>query len=186
MRTNDPRRKGKIVGCIIAGVIAQTAIILLFVLLVMRIRNPKVRLSSVSVENLKLDTSSTSPSFSMQLHAQVAVKNTNFGHFKFDKTTATISYRGADVGSMDIVKAKVRARSTKRMNVTTSVSSKKFSSVTQFRSDVDSGVLTLNGHAKLSGKVRLFEVFKKKKSAQMNCTMDVDTRAKVIKNLKCK
>ncbi|XP_030532995.1 late embryogenesis abundant protein At1g64065-like [Rhodamnia argentea] len=186
MRTNDPRRKGKIVACVIAAVIAQTAIILLFMLLVMRIRNPKVRLNTVSIENLKLNTSTTSPSFSMQLHAQVAVKNTNFGHFKFEKTTAMISYRGVDVGSADIVKAKVRALSTKRMNVTASVSSKKFSSVPQFRSDVNSGILTLNGHAKLSGKVRLFKVFKKKKSAGMNCTMDVDTKAKVIKNLKCK
>ncbi|XP_030448799.1 late embryogenesis abundant protein At1g64065-like [Syzygium oleosum] len=185
MATN-PRRRRKIVTYVIAGVIAQTAIILLFVLLVMRIRNPKVRLSSVTVENLKLNTSSTSPSFGMQLHAQVAIKNTNFGHFKFDNTTATISYRGAAVGSADIMKAKAKARSTKKMNLTMSVSSKNFSSVTQFRSDVNSGILTLNGHAKLSGKIVLFKVFKKKKSAEMNCTMDVDTKAKEIKNLKCK
>ncbi|KAK3447091.1 late embryogenesis abundant protein At1g64065 [Eucalyptus grandis] len=181
-----PRRKKKIVAYVIAGVIAQTAIILLFVLLVMRIRNPKVRLSSATVENLKLNTSSTSPSFGMQLRAEVAVKNTNFGHFKFDSTSATISYQGATVGSADIMKAKAKARSTKRMNVTASVGSKKFSSATQFRSDVNSGTLTLSGHAKLSGKVVLFKIFKKKKSAEMNCTMDVDTKAKVIKNLKCK
>ncbi|KAF8020360.1 hypothetical protein BT93_G0917 [Corymbia citriodora subsp. variegata] len=182
----DPRRKRKIAAYVIAGVIAQTAIILLFVLLIMRFRNPKVRLSSATVENLKLNTSSASPYLSMQLNAQVAVKNTNFGHFKFDSTTATFSYRGATVGSANIMKAKAKARSTKRMNVTASVSSKKFSSVRQFRRDVNSGTLTLNGYAKLSGKVVLFKFFKKKKSAEMNCTMDVDTKAKVIKNLQCK
>ncbi|KAB1204930.1 hypothetical protein CJ030_MR7G015236 [Morella rubra] len=180
------KRKMKCLAYIVAGVIAQTLIIVLFVLLVMRIRNPKVRLGSVTVEALSVNSSSSSPSFSMKLNAEVTVKNTNFGHFKFDSSTAKISYRGVDVGEGTIIKARAKARSTKKLNVTVSVSSSKVSTKSLLGSDIKSGVLQLNSHAKLSGKIHLFKIFKKKKSAEMNCTMEVNTTTKAIQNLTCK
>ncbi|KAK6275469.1 hypothetical protein POUND7_005178 [Theobroma cacao] len=185
-RTTSRRKRNiKCLAYIVAGVIAQTIIILLFVMLVMRIRNPKVRLGGVTVENLNLNSSSSSPSFSMNLNAQVTVKNTNFGHFKFQNSTLTISYRGTPVGEATIVKARARARSTKKLNVTVSVSSDKMSRNSALSSDVGSGTINLSSHAKLDGKIHLFKVFKKKKSAEMNCTMEVTTSSKQIQNLMC-
>ncbi|KAK9292497.1 hypothetical protein L1049_020470 [Liquidambar formosana] len=180
---NSARRKRNIkcLVYIVAGVILQTIIILVFVLTVMKIRNPKVRFGGVTVESLS--SNSSSPSFSMKLNAQVTVKNTNFGHFKFDNSTATISYKGTPVGSATIMKARARARSTKKLNITVEVTSSK---VPSSSSDLDSGILSLSSHAKLSGKIILFKVIKKKKSADMNCTMNVDTKTKVIQNLLCK
>jgi len=171
---------------IVAGVILQTAIILVFVLTVMRIRNPKVRLGDVTIESLSTNSSSSSPSFSMKLHAQVTVKNTNFGNFKFQNTTATITYRGSPVGEVAIEKARARARSTKKLNITVSLSSQKVSLKSQLGSDINSGKVTLSSQATLSGKIHLFKVIKKKKSAKMNCTMDVNTKTKAIENLQCK
>ncbi|WRX17164.1 Late embryogenesis abundant protein [Theobroma cacao] len=149
-RTTSRRKRNiKCLAYIVAGVIAQTIIILLFVMLVMRIRNPKVRLGGVTVENLNLNSSSSSPSFSMNLNAQ----------------------------------ARARARSTKKLNVTVSVSSDKMSRNSALSSDVGSGTINLSSHAKLDGKIHLFKVFKKKKSAEMNCTMEVTTSSKQIQNL---
>ncbi|XP_059629141.1 late embryogenesis abundant protein At1g64065-like [Cornus florida] len=171
---------------IVAGVILQTAIILLFVLTVMRIRNPKVRFGDITVETLSANSSSSSSSFSMKLHAQVTVKNTNFGHFKFQDSVATISYRGSPVGEVLIGNARAKARSTKKINVTMNLSSAKVSMKSQLGSDMNSGKLTLTSQATLSGKIHLFKIIKKKKSARMNCTMDVNTKTKAIENLKCK
>ncbi|GMN44504.1 hypothetical protein TIFTF001_013694 [Ficus carica] len=52
--------------------------------------------------------------------------------------------------------------------------------------DVRSGFLTLTGQSKLSGKVHLMKVFKKKKTAEMNCTITVNLENKVVQDLKCK
>ena len=176
----------KCLAYIVAGVILQTLIIALFVVFVMRIRTPKVRLASVSVETLNVDTSSKSPSFSIKVNAEVKVKNTNFGHFKFQNSTATISYRGTEVGKTTIVKARARARSTKKFNVTVSFNSNKVSSNSHLGGDINSKNLSFSASAKLEGKVHLFKVFKKKKSATMDCTFVVNTSTKTVNDLSCK
>ncbi|XWS10268.1 hypothetical protein CRYUN_Cryun39dG0061000 [Craigia yunnanensis] len=121
----------------------------------------------------------------MKLNAQVTVKNTNFDHFKFKNSTFMISYQGNLVGKAIIIKARARARSTKKFNVTILVSSnnKISRNSQQLSSDIDSGIINLSRHAKLEGKMHLFKIFKKKKSAEMNCTMDVNTSSRQIQNL---
>ncbi|GFY83306.1 hypothetical protein Acr_03g0000800 [Actinidia rufa] len=152
----------------------------------MRIRNPKVRFSSIAVENLQVNSSSSSPLFTMKLNARVTVKNTNFGHFKFGNSTATVSYKGSPVGVFVITKARAKARSTKKLDVTMTLISNKVSTDAHLGNDLKSEKLTLTSHATLKGKVHLFKVIKKKKSAQMNCTMDVDTKKQAIENVHCK
>ncbi|KAK6131803.1 hypothetical protein DH2020_034452 [Rehmannia glutinosa] len=146
----------------------------------MRVRNPKIRVRSVTVEFPTVNNSTNSPSFSMiSLNAKVTVKNKNFGHFKFSDSAVSIIYRGSAVGNAVIPGSRVGARSTKKMNVTVAVGS----NMDPF---LDSGMLTLSSHAKLEGSVYLFKVIKRKKTATMNCTMDVDTRSREVVNLRCK
>lgn len=176
------RRNKKCLAYIVAGIIAQTIIIMLFVLLVLRIRNPKVRIGAVSVESPNVSNSS----FSMKLNTQITVKNSNFGHFKFDNSAIKFAYKGTEVGEATIIKARAKARATKRFNVTVTVSSKKISTKSVLASDINSGKITFTSYAKLSGKVHLFKIFKKKKSAEMNCSMVVNTKTKAIEALTCK
>ena len=182
--TGSVRRKKslKCLAYVAAFVVFQTGIILLFVLLVLKIRDPKVRIASISVENQHFSTNS----FSMDLKARVTVKNTNFGHFKFDNSTATISYFGTAVGEATILKARARSRSTKRFNITVPISSSKVNNHRQLRRDLNSGVLNLSSTAKLSGNIHLFKIFKQKKSAEMSCTMELHTNTSSIENLSCK
>ncbi|KAF8379614.1 hypothetical protein HHK36_029055 [Tetracentron sinense] len=170
---------------VVVGVVLQTIIITVFALTVMRIKSPKVRFGSVTVESLTVGTT-PSPSFSMRLIAQVTVKNTNFGHFKFENSTATFSYGGATVGEALIAKARARARETKRMNIMVDVTSSDLSGASSLGSDINSGTLRLSSQAKLSGKVHLFKIIKKKKSAEMSCTMSVHIATKTIQDLNCK
>ncbi|GMN44505.1 hypothetical protein TIFTF001_013701 [Ficus carica] len=149
-------------------------------------RTPKVRLRSVSVENLNVISSSNSPSFSLKLNARLTVKNTNFGPYKFDNSKVIVSYRGTQVGEATIFKSRAKLQSTKKFNVTVSLNSNEVSSNSQLGSDVNSKNLTFNARAKLNGKVHVLGVFKKKNSAEMDCTFVVNTSTKVINDLSCK
>ncbi|KAL2527364.1 Late [Abeliophyllum distichum] len=180
-----PANRRKCLPYIIAGIILQTLIILVFVLTFMRIRNPKVRLGAVTVKNINAN-SSGSPSFSMKLAAQVTIKNTNFGHYKFPDSPITIFYKGTLVGESDIPTSRAKAKSTKKINITISVDSNKVSSSSSLGTDINSGKITLSSQATLYGKIHLFKVFKKKKTAKMDCTMDVNIKESTIENLECK
>ncbi|KAM3711990.1 hypothetical protein ACB098_01G150700 [Castanea mollissima] len=158
---------------IIAGVVFQTIIILVFALTVMRIKTPSVRLTSVTVQNLVYNTTG-SPAFSMNLIAEIAVKNKNFGHFRFDNSTTNVTYGDMIVGDGDIIKGRANARKTKRFNVTIDISSIGIT---------DSEILS--NELNLRGKVTLMKVMKKRKTAKMNCKMTIQLETRAVHNLDC-
>ncbi|XP_021295511.1 uncharacterized protein LOC110425052 [Herrania umbratica] len=169
---------------IIAGVVFQTIIILVFALTVMRIKTPSARLRSVTVQSLNYNASGV-PHFNMRLIMEIAVKNKNFGHFRFDNTTANVTFGSVMVGDGEIVKSRARARKTKRMNVTVDVSSSAVSDEDGLRTQLSSGTLTLTGVARLRGKVTLMKLMKKRKTAEMNCTMTVNLNSHAVQDLDC-
>lgn len=177
--TNTAAKRRRCLIYLAIGIILKTLIIIAFVLIFMRIRTPNLRFRSISVEKL----TASSPSFTIKLNGEVAVKNSNFGHFRFPDGTVTFLYRGNAVGTVQIPGGRANARSTKRLNVTVAAESKDDRSLS---GDLSSGKITLSSRATLEGKVHLFKVIKRKKTATMNCTMDVDTRTRVVENLKCK
>ncbi|XWS38294.1 hypothetical protein CRYUN_Cryun19dG0119400 [Craigia yunnanensis] len=125
-------------------------------------------------------------SFDLKFIAQVTVKNTNFGHYRFDNSTLRFLYDGVIVGEAIIPKARARARSTKRLDVTVEVNSRVLTSTTGLDSELSSNVLTLNSQAKLKGKVELMKVMKTKKSPEMNCTLTFNVSTRNLRDLKCK
>ncbi|KAL5551862.1 hypothetical protein UlMin_002038 [Ulmus minor] len=171
----------KCYGYILAFVVFQIAVILIFSLTVMRVKTPSLRLTSVTLRNLNYNTTS----FDMTLVAQIAVKNKNFGHFRFDNSTVNVTYGGVIVGDGDIVKARAKARKTRRMNVTIELSSNGVSDDTKLRNDLSSGNLTLSSLASVRGKVTIMKVMKKRKTANMNCTMIVNLPSQTVHDLAC-
>ncbi|CAL9027923.1 unnamed protein product [Prunus brigantina] len=93
---------------------------------------------------------------------------------------------GATVGVVAVPKSKAGILSTKRINVEVSLSSSAISS-SNLGSELSSGVLMLNSVARLTGKVELMFIMKKKKATNMNyCTIAFDVAAKTVKSLQCK
>ena len=121
----------------------------------------------------------------MKFNAEVAVKNTNFGQFKFENTTISFDYGGVQVGEAFVAKGRANARSTKKMNVTMDLNSNNILPNSNLGSDISSGILTLNSKSKLNGKVHLMKLIKKKKSAGMNCTLTVNLVSRAIQDMKC-
>ncbi|PON97755.1 Late embryogenesis abundant protein [Trema orientale] len=175
----------KCLAYVAAFIVFQAIVIAVFALTVMKIKSPKVRFGYVTAENFS-SSNTNGPSFSMDLKAQFTVKNTNFGHFKYENSTVTILYHGMPVGEAFIAKARARARSTRRFDITIPISSARLTNTASLGNDINGGVLTLTSQAKLSGKVHLMKVLKKKKSGEMSCTMSVNLGTRAVQDLKCK
>ncbi|XP_058206043.1 uncharacterized protein LOC131319686 [Rhododendron vialii] len=161
-----------------AFVVFQTLIIVLFSLTVMKVKTPKFRVRSSSWINM-VDVQQTS--FTLNMNAEFGIKNTNFGPYKYDSTMVYFQYNGIQVGSAVIPKSKANFLSTKKINVPVDLSSANLSGNTS-----NSEYLTLTSTARLSGKVELMLIFKKKKAVNMDCIMDVNTRTRELLNIVCK
>ncbi|GFY83300.1 hypothetical protein Acr_03g0000740 [Actinidia rufa] len=120
---------------------------------------PKFRVRSSS----SFDTlSAANNSFNLRMNAQFGIKNTNFGPYKYDNTTVTFFYKGTPVGSTTVRKSKANFRRTKK------------------------GSCLLTSQSRLTGKIEIMFIFKKKRATNMNCTMDVNIAQQVLQNIKCK
>ncbi|XP_059669746.1 late embryogenesis abundant protein At1g64065-like [Cornus florida] len=178
------KKRMKCLAYAVAFAVFQTGVILLFSLTVMKIKNPKFRVRSATFETFEVVTSN--PSFNLRMNAELGVKNTNFGHYKFDDSTITFSYKGVQVGSAIVQKARARARSTKKFNVVVDLSSTGLPSNLELGNDLNSGFIVLSSESRLKGKVELMKVMKKKKSTDMSCTMEVYISSQDVRNVKCK
>ncbi|PON58235.1 Late embryogenesis abundant protein [Parasponia andersonii] len=168
-----------------AFAVLQTVVILVLALTIMRIKTPKFRIRSVTIDELSIsssDSNNDGPSINMKFEAEIGFKNTNFGHFKFEGSSINFMYRGTKVGDAMVHKGKVKARSTKKIHVTAEMGTTNWN----VASDIESGSLTLTSQAKMSGTVHLMKLVEKKRSAEMNCTITVDLKEKVVRYLNCK
>ncbi|CAN6585984.1 unnamed protein product [Malus baccata var. baccata] len=164
-------------------IVFQIIVITAISLTVMKVKTPKLRLGNINVQ--ELNSAPTTPSFDTKFTTQIRVKNTNFGPYKFDEGTVTFLYQGATVGQVSIPKSKAGMLSTKIIDVEVSLSSSALSN-SNIGNELSSGVLTLNSAARLTGKVELMFIMKKKKASTMNCTIAFDLSSKTLKSLQCK
>ncbi|GFY84135.1 hypothetical protein Acr_03g0009090 [Actinidia rufa] len=169
---------------IIAFIIFQTGVIVFFSMTVMKFRTPKFRVRSApSFETFDTQASS----FNVMMNTQLGIKNTNFGPYKYGNSTVLFYYRGTQIGSVFIPKSKANFRRTKKLNVAVSlVAPTTLASNSEWTSDISSGILPLTSTSRLSGKIEIMFIFKKKRSVNMNCTMDLNISAKQLQNIKCK
>ncbi|XP_022738939.1 late embryogenesis abundant protein At1g64065-like [Durio zibethinus] len=190
LQAKELKRKKRIKYAVYIAAFAvfQTAIILVFALTVMRVKNPKVRIGRITIETMETNSTgaAAAASFDLKFIAQVTVKNTNFGHYRFDHSTMSFLYDGVIVGEAIIPKARARARSTKKLDVTVEVNSRALTNTAPLGSELSSNILTLNSQAKLKGKVELMKVIKRNKSPEMNCTLTFNVSTRNLQDLNCK
>ncbi|KAG5533831.1 hypothetical protein RHGRI_027884 [Rhododendron griersonianum] len=159
----------------IAFIIFQSAVIAFFSMTVMKVRNPKFRVRSASFGNIP--TGNSAP-FNLNANVTLGIKNTNFGPYKYDNSTITFYSGDSVVGTATIPKSKAQFRRTKKFTVPVDL---------VFQTSLaSSGTVPLRSEAKLTGKVELMLIFKKKKAVNMNCTMDLNSSTKMLENIKCK
>ncbi|KAL3844542.1 hypothetical protein ACJIZ3_001945 [Penstemon smallii] len=151
----------------------QTAIILVFVLTIIRVRTPRVRLDDITVTN----------NGNLRFSARVLIRNRNFGRYNIHSSLATIrSADGSMIGQFVIPDARVRTLSTRRIYVTGDLNSLGSSS----NSNSGAGVLSVTVNARLRGEVEFFRVFERRRSADLSCTiMNIDLSNNSVQNFRC-
>ncbi|XP_030474947.2 late embryogenesis abundant protein At1g64065-like [Syzygium oleosum] len=181
--THEEKRKKRMKWAVYIAAFAvfQVAVILVFVLVVMKVRTPKFRVGDLQIQSLY---TAQTPSFNATFLAPIRVKNNNFGPYKYDATTVNFICGGVHVGNVTIPKSKANFMSTKKIDLNVTLSSGALPS--SANSTLSSGVLTLMSEATLSGKVEVMIIFKKKKSTKMNCTMEINVSAKTLTSVDCK
>ncbi|EEF49029.1 late embryogenesis abundant protein At1g64065 [Ricinus communis] len=188
-QTKELRKKKrmKCIAFVVAFTIFQTGIILLFVFTVLRFKDPKFRVRSASFDDtFHVGTDAAAPSFNLTMNTQFGVKNTNFGHFKYETSTVTFEYRGTVVGLVNVDKARARARSTRKFDAIVVLRTDRLPDGFELSSDISSGKIPLSSSSRLDGEIHLMKVIKKKKSAEMNCTMNVDIQTRTLQDIVCK
>ncbi|XP_052180830.1 late embryogenesis abundant protein At1g64065-like [Diospyros lotus] len=186
--TDEIRRKKRLrwLLYIVAFVIFQAGVIALFTMTVMKFRTPKFRLRSATFDAVDFQTSGN-PSFNVSMNALLAVKNTNFGGYKFDETTVHFFYKNTEVGSAMVPKSKAKFRSTKKLKVEAELTvPASLARNSELAKDLNSGILPLRSQAKMEGKITLMFVFKKKRSTNLDCSMEINSKTKQLQNLICK
>ncbi|KAH7855295.1 hypothetical protein Vadar_023378 [Vaccinium darrowii] len=176
------KRYAKIGLVVLVCVVVLVTVIL--DLIVLRSKTPKFRLTSVTVNDLSVTNSTTSPSFYISLDAVYAVKNPNSAPFHYPDTYITFWYRGKLVGEGRVNGGKAKAVSTKVVGFKVSLSSRALSTKNLGR-DIGSGVVGLSVASELRGHVELLKVIKKKKTPEISCAMVVNLVDEVVQDLKC-
>ncbi|XP_057466653.1 late embryogenesis abundant protein At1g64065-like [Actinidia eriantha] len=184
--SDHPQKQKKWTSYIIAFVIFFIGIILLFIFIVMKSRTPKFHMRpSNSFDTF--DVQPSTPSFNMRLNAQLGVRNTNFGPFKYDTTAITFYYKDTEVGCATVPESKANFLSTKKVDVPVDlVMPTTLACSEDLISDLNSGILPLTSQSKLNGKVEIMFLFKKNRTVDMNCTMEVNIAIEELQNIKCK
>ncbi|KAG8382190.1 hypothetical protein BUALT_Bualt05G0051000 [Buddleja alternifolia] len=171
------RSTKKCLAYVAAFVVFQMAIILVLALTVGKIKSPKIRFNVIAIESV-FSSNNNSSSTNMRLVTQVTIKNTNFGHFRYDNSTLTILYDGVPLGEAVIPRGRAGARKIQRFNVSVDVSLNRVN-------ELNSRILRLSSRGNVKGKVHLMKVIKKNKSGEMNCEWNVNLDTRRVDNLNC-
>ncbi|KAL6177322.1 hypothetical protein ACLB2K_048848 [Fragaria x ananassa] len=130
-----------------------------------QVKTPKARWGSIDVETL--NSVPATPSLDTTFEAQLRIKNTNWGPYKFNAGTATFLYQGTAIGQVVIPKGKAGMRSTKKIDVEVSLNTNALPNSSALGTELSSGVLTLTSQVQLKGKVELMLIMKKNKNASI-------------------
>nr|XP_015867339.2 late embryogenesis abundant protein At1g64065-like [Ziziphus jujuba var. spinosa] len=153
-------------------VVFQIIVIAIFSVTVLKAKTPKFRLSEIEIQSLNTNTSS------LAFTTKVKVKNSNFGAYKYDNSTIAFTYQGSFVGQVVIEKGKAGWLTTKNIEgVQVNLNSQALPTAGDF---------TLNSNGKMTGKVDLIGMIKKKKSTEMDCTIGINVEARTVRSLECK
>lgn len=181
-------KSSKFLVYVLAIMVIVGSVFLIFSSIFLRVINPDIEMGSVTVRNLRYSTAATnssSPSFSFTLITEITVENSNFGDFRFENTTGSVWFGPVVVGEMRIPTGRAQARETERLNVSVDVSSVRIPDAMNLSTNISSGLLELNSYGRLSGRINVMNIMKRRRHPEMNCFMTLNFTEHTIQHLRC-
>ncbi|KAH6825036.1 hypothetical protein C2S53_006953 [Perilla frutescens var. hirtella] len=167
---------------ILLAVVLLSIAFLIFGLVVLRIKAPTLRLSNVVVKGLRHNSSSLNTT----MIAYFRLHNMNFGRFDFHDGKATLSYGNATVGAAAISGGRVGGRKRRGIDATVEVISGSSENYMNISRDIESNLVRLVSLAELRGEIRVMNIVNRRRTAVMNCSMDLNLTTQEIQGLSCR
>lgn len=182
------RKLIKFCGCSVAILLIIVTVILVLMFTVFHVKDPILKMSSVSIQGVDKLNSSTNlgPGLNVTVKADVSIKNPNVASFKFDNTTTYVYYGGSVIGETRTPAGEARARKTLRMNVSIELMVDKIREVGRLKRDLDTGLLPISSYTRISGKVKITRAIKRGVVVKLNCTMNVNISSQGIQDRNCR
>ncbi|KAL8101865.1 uncharacterized protein LOC141686551 [Apium graveolens] len=185
--TKRQRRCLKCCGCATAvlGVLGVTILILM--LTVFKVKDPKVKLNYVTIKGLETTTAlNLVPNANLTIEIELAIKNPNAAAYKFKNVTTDIYYDNVLIGEAYNPNGKAKANKTFRVKVTIDVMLQTLLRIPRFLGDLAARELPLSTRSNIRGKVEIIEIIKKTVGVKVNCSLTVNLAGQDYKDLDCK
>ncbi|KAI3691814.1 hypothetical protein L6452_31616 [Arctium lappa] len=176
------QESSKFLVYVLATVVFLGTIFLIIASVFLRVNNPKLRLSSVSIQTFQYDQNSTSLNITM--FAEATVDNENFGRYVFENCIAVVLYGNSTIGGGEISGGRVGSRKIKSIDVVMRLRSDNLN----FSSGGDDSheLVEIRSYAKMTGRVHVLTIVDRRKTIEMNCTMNLDLRSRSIMHSLCR
>ncbi|KAK8657506.1 hypothetical protein V6N13_035737 [Hibiscus sabdariffa] len=168
--------------------IAIVAIVFLVLgLTVFKPKNPEITVYPLGLEDIGfglrgvLNMSAINASVPMV----VAIRNRNYGSFKFKNTTGFINYRGNVVATVPIEQSLVPARGKLNISTVADFMVDRLILTSTFWADFSTGSVNLSSDATVHGKVTMFKVLKIHASVPSTCDISIFIKSLTVQSI-CK
>lgn len=176
--------------CIFCAILCITTsvflglLVLILILTAFRIKEPKIQLNSVIIDNLQIN--SLTSAVNMSARADVTVKNPNVVTFIFKNTTSSVIYHGRTVGNAISPSGKARAKRSMHMNVSLIVMADNLAADKDFANELAVDTLPVTTFTRLKGKMKILHILKKHVKLTLKCNLNISVSTQSILGQNCK
>ncbi|KAL1537362.1 hypothetical protein AAHA92_29886 [Salvia divinorum] len=161
----------KICGIITAVVIVTLIVtVLVLWLAVLKPKNPKITLQQVTLEHISLGSDFQ---INVTLGMLLTVKNPNHASFRYENTTAFVSYRGSPVAEAPIQEDTIPARGSRDISTDLFVDADSLVANAGFGEDVAARRLNFTSSTTLHGRAEVLNLFKMTATTYTTCVISV-------------
>ncbi|KAI3759975.1 hypothetical protein L1987_50362 [Smallanthus sonchifolius] len=185
--SRNSKRRTYICFSITLTVLAVALIILILALTIFKSKKPITTVNSVAVRDVNATVNLLPPrvSINITLDVTISVKNPNKVGMTYRKSSAALRFKGHDIGSIPIPAGKIGSGDTKQMNLTLTVFADRLLTDVDVYGDVISGNFPLSTYTKISGKIRILNLFNIHVSSISTCNLKIDILNRKIVNQSC-
>ncbi|PIN01037.1 hypothetical protein CDL12_21784 [Handroanthus impetiginosus] len=168
-----------------AVILALGLLFLILGLTVFKAKRPVTTVNSVALDDLdfSLDIARFRVLLNVTLDVDMSIYNPNRVGFKYSNGTASLRYRGTDVGVIPVPAGKIGSRDTRSMNLTLTLMADRLLSNSALYSDAISGTLPFQAYVRIPGKARI--IFSIHVVTYTTCDVEVDLGNRTISKQDC-
>ncbi|CAN0915523.1 hypothetical protein LINGRAHAP2_LOCUS29183 [Linum grandiflorum] len=162
---------------------------LILALTVFKAKKPVTNMDNITLRDLSVSLDMTNRlalRVNLTLDADMTINNPNkVGVTLSDGNSASLIYRGEQVGEIPFPAGKIPADGTTGMNMSLTLMADRLISRSQLYSDVVADVLPLNVYARIKAKVSIFKVIKIRVTSVTTCDITVFVSNRTVGEQNC-